>query len=55
MPIHPKILNLPERQSSATSELVFMSTLDPLGISSYLIAKTNTGLFTLVAMHVHWH
>lgn len=25
----------------ATYELVFMSTLDPLGISSYLITKAN--------------
>ncbi|XP_046916123.2 LOW QUALITY PROTEIN: lysosomal alpha-mannosidase-like [Dermatophagoides farinae] len=39
VPIHPKILSLKERNSLATHELVFMSTLDPLGISSYLITK----------------
>lgn len=41
IPIHPKIVSLKERNSYATHELVFMSTLDSLGISSYLIAKHN--------------
>ena len=41
VPIHPKIGSLKERSSLATHELIFLSTLDPLGISSYSITKSN--------------
>ena len=41
VPLHPKIRSLKERNSAATHEVIFLSTLDPLGLSSYLITKSN--------------
>ncbi|KAI7688348.1 Lysosomal alpha-mannosidase [Sarcoptes scabiei] len=53
IPIHPKIVSLKERNSYATHELVFMSTLDSLGISSYLIAKHNDFSSSVVSEKIH--
>lgn len=41
IPIHPKLINMKERKSLATHELVFMLTLNSMGISSYLISQSN--------------